>query len=251
MRYLVFALVACSGMTSNPIEKPIANVAPVRHVDLPSVTSLIWNLEPTGDRLGPTSVSWLDAAGKVVWTKPIPKGLRFSISNDADARSWLMKQREDDGYAKYWAVVALDGAIALEDEGDLIVLDISDGHTRFAWTDPRDYRERGDMFSEALFDTGDVDITGPSGERCALHIPQKQNFLVACDGALIYHDRGIIAAFDLATGKMVAKEDWHGLKYRDLKGQCPGGVSANFDQTKSIGGWKVHARGERSTICMT
>jgi hypothetical protein len=255
MRYLLFALAACSARTSDPIEqpgvKPIANVAPVRHVQLAPVTSLIWNLERTGDRLGPTSVSWVDAAGKVMWTKPIPEGLRFSISDDASARSWLMKQREDDGYAKYWAVVALEGAIALEDDGDLIVLDVSDGHTRFAWTDPRDYSERGDTFSEALFDSGDVDITGPSGERCKLHIPQKQNFLVACDGALIYFDRGILAAFDLATGKLVAKQAWHGPSHRDLKGTCPGDLRATFDQTRSIGGWKVRARGERFTICMT
>lgn len=251
MRYLLFALAACSGTASDPVGKPVANVAPARHVDLPSVTSLIWNLEPTGDRLGPTSVSWVDAAGTVVWTKPIPKGLRFSVSDDANTRPWLMKQRADDGYAKYWAVAALDGAIALEDEGDLIVLDVGDGHTRFAWTDPRDYSERGDTFSEALFDSGDVDITGPSGARCTLHVAQKQNFLVACDGALIYYDRGILAAFDLATGHMIAKEDWHGPRDRDLKGTCPGELRATFDQTRSVGGWKVRARGERFTSCMT
>jgi hypothetical protein len=217
------------------------------------VKSLYWNLAPTGDRVGPVSVSWRDAGGTVVWTTPIPKGLQFSISDDGrPARDWLDKQRTDDGYAKYWSIEMMRDAIAIEDEGTLLVLDVATGKVRFEWTDPRTRSQRGDSFSEALFDSGDVEITAPGGERCNFHIPQKQNFIHACGKSLVYFDRGILAIFAMgSTWKLVDQKAWHGPSLGELDGECPGSLRKQVDKTTTLAGFKVRAKGERFTICQT
>ena len=211
-----------------------------------SVSHLVWNLDTKpNDRIGPTSISWTDDHGKVVWTKPIPDRLQIDVNNDSDARAWMTKQH-DDGYAKYWAIVPLADAIAIETEGELIVFDAGDGHTRFEWTDTN----KRTSFADALFDSGTVDVSGPDGEKCAFSV-DDQNFIRACGPALIYYDRGQIAAFTIATWKLLGKERWQGPRTGDLKGKCPGMERADFDGTKSVGGWTIHAKGVRETMCET
>ncbi len=212
----------------------------------PPRTPLRWNLERAGDRIGPTSVSWI-RAGRVAWTVPLPTGLRFTIANDATARLWLHNQRFDDGYAKYWAIAEFDGAVAMASEGDLLVVDVADGAERIAWTMPS---AAPVGFGGALFDQGDIDATSPSGSRCRLHV-ESQNFLLACEKVLFYFDQGTLALFDTGTGRVLATTPWRGPDIHDLHGDCPGTLGADVDQTQRVLGWTIHARGRRQTFCQT
>jgi hypothetical protein len=217
-----------------------ASAAPAK----PSVRSLVWNLEPNGNgRIGPVSVSWT-SGDKVTWTAPLPAGLRFSIQDDANARSWLAKQRDDDGYAKYWSIAMLDDAIALEDDGDLVVLELATGHARFTFHVDDPHR-----FDDALFDVGDVDVTGPHAEHCQLHVAQHQSFIVGCGDALVFYDHGVLAVLATASGHELGRAEWRGPDLDDLAGHCPGERKKQVDSTRSVAGWTVRARGERMTVC--
>ena len=212
----------------------------------PSVKSLVWNIESTGNRIGPTSISWV-ANGKTVWTKSIPKPLRFTIFDDGWAgksKDWLAKQRDEDGYAKYWAIETLPGAIAIGDNGTLLVLDVADGRTLFEQTIDLD---RGNSFSGALIDTGDIKVTGKA--TCKLHV-RKQNFVFACGDVLVAYDRGFASVIDTKSWKLVEKVEWRGPTSDELRGDCPGLLTTDVDRTKKVGGWTIHAKGVRQTICM-
>jgi hypothetical protein len=232
MRVLLVLLAACTAAPAAPTKQA-------------SVRQLVWNLEPnhsTG-RIGPTSVSWTDG-GKVVWTAPLPQGLRFSVVDDAKARAWLMKQRDDDGYAKYWAIAMLDDAIALEDGGDLVVLELANGHTRFTFHVDDQHR-----FDDALFDSGDIDVAGPDAEHCSLHVAQHQSFVVGCGRGLVFFDHGVLALLDAASGRELGRTEWHGPGLDDLEGRCPGERKKQVDSTRTLAGWTVRARGLRLTVC--
>lgn len=201
------------------------------------------------NRLGPTSVSWIDGQGHAAWTTPLPEPLRFSVCcRDDKTRAWLADQRSD-GYAKYWNVLVIGPDVLIEDEGELLVLGIADGKVRFEWTDSRSRIERGDSFSEAIMDRGRVTIRAGADE-CEATV-ERQNLLRQCGQLLVYFDRGVLALFSLAPYRLIEKTEVRGPSLHELEGKCPGALSKQVDQTATLHGVTIRFRGVRQTTCRT
>ncbi len=244
---------AASGMATPtaPAAPPGAvSATPSPPRDARMAPGLLWNIADVLDnRRGPVSVSWVDAGGAVQWTVPLPESLRFSVCcRDAKTDRWLSDQREN-GYSRYWNVQRIEDTIAIEDGGELLVLDVASGATRFEWRDERTREERNDTFSEAVIDEGTVTIT--HGEVVCEEAVSRQSFMVMCKGALVLFDRGVLARFDGRPLRLAGRVEARGPKLAELSGNCPGPLSLDVDKTFEVGAIKVRFVGRRVTTCRT
>jgi hypothetical protein len=211
---------------------------------------LVWNLEPVKtDRLGPTSVSWEDARGKVVWTRALPEPLRFSVCCRADpkTRAWLDKARAGN-YAMYWTVMRIGDGVLISDAGEVLVLDVRDGKVLFEWTDTRERYLRGG-FDSAMIDQGTVTVT-IGGITCSQAVA-GQSFVVPCAGQLVYFGDGMLVQLATRPYAKVAEVSARGPKLEELAGGCPGEKKTDVDRTVTVGTAKVRFLGRRLTFCQT
>jgi hypothetical protein len=187
------------------------------------------------------SVSWLDASNKTVWTHPLPPRLGFSICCWNEETEAYLKDPRHGTWSEIEDIVVTNGTLILEDEGEMLVLSLADGHALFDWTDDRTDEQR-DRFNEGLMDYGTVSIRA-GGETCDSKV-NAQRFVRACGGRLVSFDRGLLAVFGTKPYALVAKKPVRGTEQACETPQKP------VDRTVTTGDATVHMKGTRVTMCV-
>jgi hypothetical protein len=163
---------------------------------------------------------------------------------DEKTEAYLRDPRAHADYVYSEAPLVLAEELVLEEDGQIWVLALSDGHTVFDWSDnrSRDERVSSPLHDQIVADTGELVIT-VHGQTCRSEMPYHA-FVRTCADVLVYHDWGQLAVFSRSPWKLL---DVHPV---DGTGQRCSTPEQPVARSERIGDATVTWTGMRYTMCV-